>query len=548
MLACRSGAGYDRTVADPGRPCSDSRDGIEVIAMTRAKAVLGLLVLASLPVAAPSRAAQLDAGNSVVKIFTTARRPDINRPWTRQAPSEASGTGFVIAGKRILTNAHVVLYATQVEIQANQSSDKLAAKVAFLAPGIDLAVLTLEDESFFDTHAALEIAPKLPSAQDAVSVYGYPTGGNDLAVTKGIVSRIEFVPYRNRTLGLRIQVDAAINPGNSGGPALVDGKVVGVAFSRLGRGDNIGYIIPAEEIALFLDDIADGAYTGKPMLADQYVTVENPALRDWLKLDKSVTGVQVAMIANPEGDYPLRAQDLITHVGETPIDNTGMVRVDGRLLPFPYLVQREAKAGEVRLKIRRDGRPMEVDVPVDPARDVRLIPMLTGDYPSYFIYGPLAFSEATSDFLALDAQSPQGGATMAPGSLLLLVMMSQGSPFITRNQDRPAFPGERLVIVCHPMFSHAIGKGYSNPFLKVVEKVDGTTVKNLAHLVELLRDGTSEFVVFDFAGRRDVERVVFKRKDAIAATEDVLQDNGIRREASEDLEGVWKKEKKADAR
>ncbi len=58
---------------------------------------------------------------------------------------------------------------------------------------------------------------------------------------------------------MRVQVDAAINPGNSGGPAIVDGKMVGLIFSKLGRGaDNIGYIIPGEEIDLFLKDIADG--------------------------------------------------------------------------------------------------------------------------------------------------------------------------------------------------------------------------------------------------------------------------------------------------
>ncbi len=509
--------------------------------MSRARVVLAALGLCLVVVPRqPTSAAEV--GDSVVKIFSTIRRPDIMKPWTRQAPSEVSGTGFVISGNRILTNAHVVLYASQVEVQAAQTSEKLAAKVEFLAPGIDLAVLTLNDASFFENRPALEIAPKLPETQASVSVYGYPTGGNDLSVTKGIVSRIEFVPYRNRTNGLRIQVDAAINAGNSGGPAIVDGKVVGVAFSRLGQGDNIGYIIPTEEIDLFLNDIKDGKYDGKPVLGDQFVTVENAALREWLKLEKGVTGVQVSLVGNPEGAYPLRPQDLITHIGETPIDNTGMVRVEGhRLLPFMYLVQREAKDGLLRVRILRDGQVMDVVVPVDPARESRLIPMLTGEYPSYFIYGPLAFSEATTDLMALNVTRGGSGGTPAvsAGSVLILLMMAQGSPYITRNQDRPAFPGERLVIVCHPMFSNPIARGYGSPFLKVVEKIDGAPVKNLAHMVELLRDGTSEFVVIEFAGRRDVERIVFQRKEVAAATETVLQDNGIRREYSDDLDAIW---------
>ena len=58
----------------------------------------------------------------------------------------------MIEGRRILTNAHLALYASQVQVQANQSGEKLSAIVEFVAPGIDLAVLKLEDETFFATH------------------------------------------------------------------------------------------------------------------------------------------------------------------------------------------------------------------------------------------------------------------------------------------------------------------------------------------------------------------------------------------------------------
>ena len=58
--------------------------------------------------------------NAVVKVFSTSRLPDPYKPWTKQAPRESTGTGVIIEGKRILTNAHVVLYASQVQVQANQ--------------------------------------------------------------------------------------------------------------------------------------------------------------------------------------------------------------------------------------------------------------------------------------------------------------------------------------------------------------------------------------------------------------------------------------------
>ena len=51
--------------------------------------------------------------NSVVQVFATVRYPDLRRPWTKQSPQEVSGSGMVIEGKRILTNAHVVLYSNE---------------------------------------------------------------------------------------------------------------------------------------------------------------------------------------------------------------------------------------------------------------------------------------------------------------------------------------------------------------------------------------------------------------------------------------------------
>jgi S1-C subfamily serine protease len=161
-------------------------------------------------------------------------------------PSELTGSGVVIPGKRILTNAHVVLYARQVQIQDSLSGDKVLASVETIAPGIDLALLKLENESFFDSHPPINMSDVLPKEKDQVLVYGYPTGGNNLSITKGIVSRIEFRTYKYPTMGLRIQIDAAINPGNSGGPAMVDDKLVGLANSSLMGTQNIGYLIPAD--------------------------------------------------------------------------------------------------------------------------------------------------------------------------------------------------------------------------------------------------------------------------------------------------------------
>src|SRR5215470_8621970 len=64
-------------------------------------------VVATTPTPEPSAAMSQNAENAVVKVFSTLRRADPLRPWSKQAPAEATGSGVVIEGHRILTNAHV---------------------------------------------------------------------------------------------------------------------------------------------------------------------------------------------------------------------------------------------------------------------------------------------------------------------------------------------------------------------------------------------------------------------------------------------------------
>jgi S1-C subfamily serine protease len=483
------------------------------------------------PTAAPALATGSGVENSVVKVFSTVRDPDLQKPWTKLAPHDISGSGMVIEGKRILTNAHVVLYASQVQIQASQAGDKISATVEAIAPGIDLAVLKLDDETFFDAHPALPRASALPLIKDPVLVYGFPTGGTSLSITKGIVSRIEFTSYGYPASGLRVQIDAAINPGNSGGPALVGDKVIGVAFSHLANAQNIGYIIPCEEIELFLKDIADGHYDGKPALYDDLQTLENPALRAFLKAEKSVQGIVVHEPYSADPSYPLKAWDIITKIGNTAVDDQGKIKLGDNLqVGFTYLVQQTAKDGKVPLTVVRAGKELAVQVPVSADRP-KLIPFLHGTYPSYFIFGPMVFSVATEDLLAAIGASPNAARS-------LTVFSALGNPLISRRSEKPAFPGEELVLIPGPFLPHKLSNGYGTPHLKIVKAINGIPIKNLLHLVQVLRDSKDEFITIQYA-TRTAETMVFVRKEMLAATDEILTDSGIRAMGSPDTLAVW---------
>jgi S1-C subfamily serine protease len=485
---------------------------------------LALAVFATAGAVPAARAAGPE--DSIVKLTSVLRLPNPVRPWTKQNPMELAGTGVVIDGRRILTVAHLVTYAEEIDVQPGQGGDRVEAKVAAMAPGIDLAVLTVDpaEGDFFDKRPPLARASALPEVSSRVVVKGFPLGVNTLSTTQGIVSRIEYAYYDTGSWGLRIQVDAAINPGNSGGPALVDGKMIGLVWGQAGA-ENVGYIIPNEEIDDFLKDIADGRYDGKPFPVEQWQTLENEALRARLGLARAVRGIMVREPRRRDASYPLKEFDVVTAIGDKAIDNEGMVQVAANLrLSFLYLVPRLAHDGSVPLRLIRDSHPIDVRLPVD-RDDDRLIRGYEGKPPSYFVCGPLVFSpvmrEAVSSYFRAN-----------PGAI------GRNSPIITRGGDRVHFAGEELVVVPSAMLPHKMTRGYGEPIGQVVEAVNGTRIKNIRHLVETIRDCGDEYLTIRFA-EEGAETMVFRRKAMLDATEPLMGQNGIPRRGSEDLLADW---------
>ena len=197
--------------------------------------------------------------NSIVKIMATHNHPDYRSPWQRKGINSVTGSGVIIGGKRVLTNAHVVADQTLVEVQREGYGSTYTAEVEFVCHSCDLAILQIEDETFFEDAVALEI-DGLPQLQSRVAVYGFPTGGETISITEGIVSRIEVDYYvHSSERFLLAQVDAAINPGNSGGPLFnMNGEVIGIDTAIIAHGQNIGFAIPVNIAKDLLPQLKSG--------------------------------------------------------------------------------------------------------------------------------------------------------------------------------------------------------------------------------------------------------------------------------------------------
>lgn len=270
---------------------------------------------------------------------------------------------------------------------------------------------------------------------------------------------------------------------------------------------------------------------------DALQTLENPALRAFLKLPASVEGMVVHKPFSDDAAYPLKEWDVITRIGDVPLDDQGMIKLDGGLrVAFTYRIQSIVTNNAVPLTIVRQAKEMTINLPVS-SNYPRLIPRLGTSYPSYFIYGPLVFSAATDEYLGGYLRTDYASSMMSRLAFLR-------NPLVTRMSDRPAFPGEGLVIVSSPFFPHKLARGYEDARTHVVRKINGKKIKNLSHLVEVLRDSKEEFITVEFDMEYG-ETMIFPRAEMLASTDEILTDNGVRSQGSPDALAVWNAGKSA---
>ena len=98
---------------------------------------------------------------SVVKVFVKTAPWTYTAPWRKDSQKASMGSGFIVGGNRLLiTNAHVVHRATSVIVQPQAGGPaKYAARVLCIGREIDLAILTVDEESFWVDKKSLEVRP-----------------------------------------------------------------------------------------------------------------------------------------------------------------------------------------------------------------------------------------------------------------------------------------------------------------------------------------------------------------------------------------------------
>ena len=448
----------------------------------------------------------IDIKSSVVKIFTVSSNPSIRQPWT-SIISGATGSGCIIEGNKILTNAHVVTHSTYLQVQKNGDTKKYEAKVLSINHTADLALITVKDKSFFKNTKPLKIGA-LPKLQQKVDVYGFPEGGSTLSITSGVISRIEHQTFvHSGAKLLAIQIDAAVNPGNSGGPAISDGKIVGIVMQGKRTSQSIGYIIPTNVIKHYLTDLVDGKLNGYPMLGVEIETMENPAFKDMYKLENKKVGVLVnRVMPNSPASKVLKPDDVIVEIdGKKIYSNAKIEFRDKEFTSFNYLVQEHQVGDDLNIKILRNGRKLGYKVKLSKtAKELKLInPTKFKNKLTYYIYGGFVFVPASSEY-----------------------------HFGDKYFD--IYPSEqrKQLVLLYRVLPSSLSRGFERVRDMIVEKVNGKTPKDFKDFVKAIEKGKSSFIVFEDDHNY---KIVLKRSEVLKNRKSLLDKYNIKAYKSDDL-------------
>ena len=450
---------------------------------------------------------------ALVKVYTSHQLFDYLSPWQYGQSANSTATGFIIDGERIITNAHAVLNSKFLQVRKEGDSKKYKAVVKFTSEEYDLALVEIEDKSFFNGTVPLKLGT-LPEIQEKLTVYGYPLGGDKLSTTQGIVSRMEHNTYTLTNRKFLIgQTDAAINSGNSGGPVVSKGKVAGVAFAGLNSADNIGYFIPVNILNNFLEDIKDGKYDGPPLLGVEWLELESPSHRRMLGIEDKTGGILIKKVfKNSPFEGVLQKNDVLMKLDNYPIEYDGTIEFrKNEKTDFSYVNQQKKYGDNLSYEIIRDKKTKTGQVKLE-KKDIKytVVTEVTIETPpSYKVYGGLLFEPLTSNYMA--------GVVEKLGSVY---------------DKEELYKDYKQLVVLVRVLPFDVNLGYTDAEHEIIVKVNGEKYKDFKDFAQKVKNVKSGFIVFE---NDNGDEIVLDVKEVEEQREALMQNYNISSDMSDDI-------------
>ncbi len=440
--------------------------------------------------------------SSLVAIRVTKPEYEFESPWTVRPPFLFTTSGCVLNGERILTSAHGLLpHAGIIRVMRADIGAIGVAAIERINYVLDVAVLHVETEGFFEGLVPLELAPDLPPENGTtVIIAGIPSLNGSMKVLPGetvdlVIPSHDWLPERSYpAINL---ITTGIEPGMSGGPVLLEGNLIAGIMLASNEDGTDCLAAPASVIRAFLskENAADAGKSCWLGLASQ--TLRNADIRAWKRLKPGQTGRLVTSVREGgPASGRLLAGDVITAVDGTSVSDEGEIELaGGRRLHFNYLFHHKFAGDKVRFSLIRDGEPVEADVPAVgegedqfPVKDER---------PQFYMHAGFVFMNLTTEIAKLHSRD---GVDF---SNIRLVADSLNT-------------GDDPKIVISVVLPDELTDGFENMVGQYIKSINGAEVRALADVPSAIESSTNQFLVFEFESGTVM---VFEREKARAATE-----------------------------
>lgn len=241
-----------------------------------------------------------DVADTVVEITTEVVQTS---SFYGQYIAQGAGSGVIIsADGYILTNNHVIEGASSVTV-TTRGGDTYEATVVGADADVDIALLKVEASGLpvavIGDSSTLEVG-------DKAVIIGNPLGTLGGSVTEGIISALDrSIAIDGKTMHL-MQTDAAINPGNSGGGMFNgQGELAGIVVAKSSSEeiDNIGFVIPINNVLDILGDLKDYGYVrGRADTGMSFIDLSNQ-MYAWYYYNGTEAGCYISSVDRSSNAY-----------------------------------------------------------------------------------------------------------------------------------------------------------------------------------------------------------------------------------------------------
>ncbi|MCA9769886.1 trypsin-like peptidase domain-containing protein [Candidatus Dependentiae bacterium] len=419
------------------------------------------------------RPVQKKVKDTVVQIFAQTAEFNMLEPYKAPTQKTSRGSGFFIRYEGnvcLITNAHVINQAKAIWFQVpSMGKQFLDAEIKGISPDHDLALLQLTNESSSRIEKELGKIPALELGDsdlvrrsDEVMALGYPLGQQSLKSTTGVISGRE---------QHMIQMSAAINPGSSGGPLLnSNGDVIGVNFAGVVGAQNVGYIIPINDLKIILPDLYEIPLLRKPFLGVLYNNATE-SLTEFLGNPKP-GGCYVIEVVKGSTLYKAGVQrgDMIYAINGHKLDMYGEMNVpwsEDKVSIVDY-VSRLSVGQDVHLVVYRNGHRKTMNVKFSQTE----LPPIRTVYPGfedidYEVVAGMVIMPLTINHIQILAQGASGLAKYAE----------------IKNQTEPQ------LVVTHIFSTSELYKSRTLSLGATINEVNGVKVRTLEDLRGAFKSG-----------------------------------------------------------